>query len=96
MNLGLKFEPITYKGNMRCPLPPFSVSQIHRDSQALTTPGKNLLAAYRADGGPVCSEVWLLLPLTGLFLTRLQAFLVFCPGFSPESPMGSELALLYR
>lgn len=30
-----------YKGNMGCPLPPFSVSQIGKDSQALTMSGKN-------------------------------------------------------
>lgn len=30
-----------YKGNMGCPLLPFSVSQIGKDSQALTMSSKN-------------------------------------------------------
>lgn len=41
MNLGLKVEPIMCKGNMGYPLPPFSVSQIGKDNQALTMSGKN-------------------------------------------------------
>lgn len=49
MNLGLEAEPIMYKGNKGCPLPPFSVSQIGKDSQALTISGT--IAACQADGG---------------------------------------------
>lgn len=44
MNLDLKVGPIAYKGNMGCPLPPLSVFETDKDSQALTTSGKNPLA----------------------------------------------------
>lgn len=41
MNLSLEVEPIMYKENMGCPLPPFSVSQTGKAIQALTMSDKN-------------------------------------------------------